>query len=157
MHIAHESLEQVQEIVFGPIQVLDERDDRSVADEVAEELDPRVVERVAGSERVKLRRRVEAERESEDLPLAEASSHGLRRIVLADAEVLLEHFAERPIRDAPSVREAPAGARERLRVLSDEPLPELADEPGLADTAVTDDRDEVRFALGFPKSAGGAQ
>jgi hypothetical protein len=51
---------------------------------------------------------VEPEGEPEDLALVQPVTDRIGRVALEDAEVLLEDFAERPVRDALSVREAAA-------------------------------------------------
>ena len=115
--------------------------------ELLEELDPRVLQALARGERVERRRRRRARasgRGSRRSP--SRSSTTLRRVALEDPEVLLQHLAERPVGDPAPVREAAAGAPQRLRRLLAEPAPELAHEPRLADAGVADDRHEVRLA-----------
>ncbi len=59
--------------------------------------------------------------------------------------MLLEHLPERPVA-GPAVREATAGALERLRLQRREPLPELTHEPRLAHARVAHDRDQMGLA-----------
>src|ERR671930_1730000 len=147
VHVAYEALDQIEQIVFGPVEVLDQDDSGSFADEDAEKIDPCLLERVTRGERVELRGGVEAERQPENLSRAEALPHGLRRIALADPKVLLEPFSECPVGDAPPIRETATCAGERLRLPRLEPLPELAHEARLPYPAVTDDCHEMRLAL----------
>src|SRR5215213_3488414 len=85
---------------------------------------------------------LEAERQRERL--AEPLEHDLRRVALEQAEMLLQHLAERPVRDAPAVRQAAAGPPQRLGPLVAQPLPELTHEPRLADAGVAHERDRMR-------------
>ena len=96
--VARGSLEQVEERLLRPVQVLDEDDDRALAGEVAQELDPGLLEPVAGRQRVEIAGDVEPEREPEDLAVAESRALGVRVVALEDAEVLAEDLAERPNR-----------------------------------------------------------
>jgi hypothetical protein len=52
--LAHERLEQVAKIVLGPVHVLDQHHRRPLGHESVEEGDPRVVEALAGNERMQL-------------------------------------------------------------------------------------------------------
>ena len=60
--------------------------------------------------------------------------------------MLLDHLGEWPIRDAASVGEAASSTTHGRRRLVLENGPQLADEPGLADSGVAHDRDDVRLA-----------
>ena len=66
------------------MQVLDEQHDRPLGRELRQELDPRLVQAVAGLERMQIAGDVEPEREAEDLaaaePLGAASGESLSRI-----------------------------------------------------------------------------
>ena len=128
------------------MQVLEQHDGRPLGDELLEEGDPRLVEPVAGGERMQVARDVEAEREAEDLAVPEQLADALGRIVLADGQVLLDHLADRPVGDL-AIRKAAPRALQRVRRLAREPSPELANEPGLAHSRVAHDRDEVRLLL----------
>ena len=83
---------------------------------------------------------VETERETEDPPLPQPLEHARRRVALQQPEVLPQHLADRPVGDSRPVREAAAGAPERLGLECRELLPELPDEPCLADSRVAEDR-----------------
>ncbi|HEX7311915.1 MAG TPA: hypothetical protein VF232_12120 [Gaiellaceae bacterium] len=84
---------------------------------------------------------------AEDLAIAEQATDDVGRVVLENADVFLEDLAERPIRDPVAVGEAAAGPPDRLGLLGTQQLPELANEPRLADADVGHDRDHVRPAL----------
>ena len=71
----------------------------------------------------------------------------LRRVLLGDERAHPHHFGQRPVRDAVPVGEAatampPGGVGEAVDVLL-----ELPGEPGLADPADPDHRDELRLSL----------
>src|SRR5439155_9260695 len=138
---SEQMLEELEQRLLGPVQVLEEQDCRPVADELVEERNPRVLEAVARDERMGVAGHVESEREGEDLAPAEPLERGLRRVALEQAEMLPQDLAERPVRDL-SVRQAAARALKRLGLLVGEPLPQLSDEPRLADPRVADDRHE---------------
>src|SRR5437773_2689446 len=61
--------------------------------------------------------------------------------------MLLQHLAERPVGDAVAVGQASAGPAERLRGLSRQGLPELADQARLADTGIAEHRHQAGPAL----------
>ena len=61
--------------------------------------------------------------------------------------MLLQHLAERPVRDSVAVRKAAPGAPERGGLFAGQHLPELPDERGLADPRLADDRHQVRLPL----------
>jgi hypothetical protein len=54
VHVADEPLEQLEQIVLGPIQILDQEHERPFADQVLDELGPCIVKPVAHSQWVKL-------------------------------------------------------------------------------------------------------
>src|ERR671936_1650004 len=54
VHVAYEPLEQIEQILLGPVEILDQGDNGSIADEAAEKSNPCLVERVSGSKRVEL-------------------------------------------------------------------------------------------------------
>src|SRR5205823_13803033 len=103
-------------------------------------------EPVPDCERVEITCDVETERQSQDLTLAEELERSFRWIRIEQPEVLLQHLAEGPVRDPVSVREAPAGSSQRLGLHRGQQRPQLADEPGLSDTGVTEERHELRSA-----------
>src|SRR5207244_1998156 len=96
--------------------------DRPLRGKRGHPLDPRIVQTVAGGQRVQLAGDIESERKSQDLVRSKALANGGGRVALEDAEVLLENFPERPIRDPLSVREAAARATHGLRRLGAEPV-----------------------------------
>ena len=118
-------LEQVEERVLGPVQVLDEHDDGPLGAQLLQQVDPRLLEPVARRERVQVARDVEAERQAEDLAPGELRADAIGLVALEDPEVLLEDLAERPVGDPAPVGEAAAGAAQRLRHLVGESLPQL--------------------------------
>ena len=126
--------------------VLDQHHERPLRNEVGQEPNPSGMQPVAGSQRVKVARDVEAERQPEDLVLAESRTHVVGRVALEDAEVLFQDLREGPERDAVAVRHAAAGAPQRLGLLVGKPFPELAHQACLADAGVALHRDEHRAA-----------
>ena len=102
-----------REVVLRPVQVLDQHHGRPLGDELLEELDPRVVQPLAGGERVQTRRTSSPSVEAEDLapaePLERRSGGSLSRI----PKCSLSTSAKRPVGDALPVREAAAGAPQR--------------------------------------------
>src|SRR5262245_53080654 len=90
---------------------------------------------------------VQTEREPQDLAGAEAVQRDLRRVALQEAEMLLQHLAQRPVRRPASVWQAAARPAKRAGRLVRKPLAELADEPGLADAGVAEDGHALRPAF----------
>src|SRR5439155_25492781 len=91
-------LEQVQKLGLRPMDVLDEHDRGPLTDDLGQELCPGVLEAVARGERVQVAGDVEAEREAENLPGAESVEREFGRVAFEEAQVLLQHLAQRPIR-----------------------------------------------------------
>ena len=114
--------------------------------QLLEETHPRRVQPVAHGQRVHALRRREAEREAEPVAASDPFGDHVRRIALENSEMLLQHLTERPVCYPVTVREAPAGPQKRRPRLPAQPLPELAQEPRLADPGIADDSDQVRFA-----------
>ena len=83
--------------------IFDQHHDRTLDDEPVEELDPRVVQALSRNERMQLFLDGEAEGETEQRTVSEPFGDGLGRVALEDPEVLLQHFAERPVCDALTV------------------------------------------------------
>ena len=81
-NLAANPLQQVEQRILGPVQVLDEQDRRRFRGELAEELDPRLLETVADGKRMGVAGEVEAESEPEDLPLAEPPARLILRLAL---------------------------------------------------------------------------
>ena len=73
---------------------------------------------------------------------------GLRRVGVADLELVVEDLGQRPVGDSGAVRRA-LPAPDRRRILGSEPRVrhQLAEQPGLADSRLADHGDEVRAAL----------
>src|SRR4051794_955159 len=144
--LPQEELEQVEQGLFRPVKVFDQDCRRPSCRKVTDEADRRVVQPVSRRQRVEVARDAEAESEGQN-PVRKPLPYRLRRISLEDPEMLLEHLAERPVRDRVSVREAAARTAKRLRILRTDPSPELTHEPGLTDSRVADERDEMWLAL----------
>ena len=108
------------------MEALDQQDDGAFRRELGEERDPRLVQPVTRRERVEIAGEVEAEREPEQLALAESSQDDVRRVAVEDAEVFLEDFSERPVRDPLAVGQAATRPSDRRRLFGGEALPELA-------------------------------
>ena len=100
IHPGHERVEQLEQLVVGPVHVLNEHDRGTLASELAEELCPGVVQTLARPERVQLLARVEAERQAEVATATEPLGDDGRRIILQDAEVLAKDLGKRPVRGA---------------------------------------------------------
>src|SRR3954447_338595 len=128
------------------MEVLDENGSRPTRSEVPDETDCRVVQPVPRRQRVEIPREVEAKRKREHL-VWEQPSYRLRRVAVEDPEVLLQHLAQRPVRDRVPIRETAAVRARRLRILGADPRPQLTDKPRLAHAGVADERDQMRLAL----------
>src|SRR4051794_8763563 len=92
-------------------------------------------------------RHVEAQREPEDSPLPEPAQHSLGGVALQDPEMLAKDLGEGPVGGSLTVREAAPRSPKRFRTDSLELLPELADEPRLAEARVSEDGHELRATL----------
>ena len=108
-NLAADPLEQVEQRILGPVQVLDEQDRRRFRRQLAEELDPGLLEAVAHGKRMRVAGEVEAESEPEDLPVAEPPARLLLRLALEDSQVLSQNLPERPVREV-AVGQTPPGA-----------------------------------------------
>ena len=104
------------------------------------------VQAVAYGQRVHRPRRREAEREAQPVAVSDPFSATSARVALQDPKVLLQHLTERPVRYPVAVREAPATSHQRLWRLPVQPLPELTQQPRLADSSVADNIGQVWFA-----------
>src|SRR5262249_61546063 len=102
-------LQQIEEGILGPVEILDQNGGRTGPCELLEQRDPGVLEAIAGSKRVQIACDVQPERQPQDLTVAETVQDALRRVPVEDAYLLLEDLAKRPVRNLP-VREAPARA-----------------------------------------------
>ena len=142
-HLSSQSIEQIQQRLLRPVQVLHEDDGRTLRDELLQEFDPGAVQALASGERVEVRRRLEAEGHREDR-VAQPCPHGLLGIALEDAKVALQHLREGPVRYAAPIREAPPRISDWLCRLSCQALPEGADQATLAYTGDSGNRNEVR-------------
>ena len=112
-HLMADPVEQVEQRILRPVQVLHEQDGRRCRRQLAQELDPGLLEAVAHCKRVRVAGEIEAESQPEDLPVAESPAHLLLRLVLEDSQVLSKNLPERPIREV-AVGQTPAGAPNRL-------------------------------------------
>ena len=141
--IAHDALDQVEQRVVAPVQVLDEHDRRPIGRQTLEERDRGVMELFADVHGARVAGPRAAERESQGAVLAETTGDVRVGVAVADVEVLLDDLAERPVGRVP-VREAPPGPPPRLGLLFGKPQPELAHEARLPHAGVAEDRHEVR-------------
>ena len=140
-----EMLDQVEQGLLGPVDVLEAEHERLRLGEARRPLvrgpgdleaaaAARDVVEHAGREPEQVRHRVARAR------LPELLDRLLRRVVVGDPRRRLHHLRERPVRDALPERRAPS--REDARAL--EPREELLREPALADPGVAEDRHELR-------------
>ena len=164
-----ELLQQVEQRLVGPVDVVDHRDQRRPARERREERTPRPVDleatsrgsigirtRPSGSstpdavrERGRRLRRVRRDVRRDQLgtePLDPLERH-LRRVGVADVREPLQDLGERPVRHAVAVGQASAPHDRRRRIEPLCPPDELGDEPALAHARVPVDRDQVRLSL----------
>jgi hypothetical protein len=100
--VTRQPFDQLQQRRFGPVHVLDEQDDWTVARLFRQEVDPRGVEPVPRGEWMEVACDVEAEREAEDLAVAEPSPGRLRWVALEDSEMLFQRLSEGPQNVMPS-------------------------------------------------------
>ena len=135
-------LDELEERRFGPVDVLEEHDERSHRCEPLEELASPPVELL---HRERLLREPDRRRDARDTSSsssrAPASVRVLRRVALGDPRGLADGLGERPERDAVAVREAAAAQDHGLPL--DRP-DELVDQPRLADAGLADDGHEPR-------------
>jgi hypothetical protein len=129
------------------VNVLDEQDERLVSRQLLEKLHPRGVELVAGRERMNPSPHVETKREAEDAPFPEPAERSLRGVALQNPEVLPEDLGEGPVGGSLAIREAAPRASQRLRTGFVELLPELADDPRLAEARISQDGHQLRATL----------
>src|SRR6266540_2395232 len=139
------TLEQLEEWLLRPVDILNQEGKRLLGGDLSDELDPGVVEAVPRLDRMDPAREVEAERERKDLPLAEQREHALGTVAVQDAEVLLDDLCERLIGPCGSVRRTAAGAAQRVGRLCAAPLPQLAQQARLAYAGLAHDRDGLRL------------
>src|ERR671936_77575 len=156
-HSAEHVLEQIEQLSLGPVNVLHEDDRRPLGYDVRHELGPGVLKAVAGCERVQIPRDVETERQPENLAVAESLECDFWRVALQEAQVLLQDFAEGPIRRSRSVRETSTRVAQRLGALVGKALPELAREPCLADARIAENRYEAGPTLVHDRAVSGAE
>ena len=163
-HVGHpldELVEEVEERLVGPVDVLDDQDERTLLGERLEEAPPGG-ERLVAAVAADLLLAAEAEERQQvrldaglvagpgervlDRPADLRCDVG-RCVLLDDARLRLHDLAERPQRDPVSVGEtATLAPGDELRVGVDDAL-ELEDEPALADAGDADERQELRRAL----------
>jgi hypothetical protein len=125
---------------------LDEQDDGTFANQLADEVDPGIVEALARDEWVELLPGLQAQGQPQVPVVGQPSGSGGRRVVLREAEVLLQDLRQRPVGGALSVGERPARPSDRFGCLLAEPGPQLAGETRLAHAGFPEDRDQVRLA-----------
>ena len=156
-----EVVDEVEQRVVGPVQVLEDEDERALVGERLEEAAPRrerlvaprrrtssSVSRPASGRRcrsIQPASRVVADESLDGLP--ELLLRLLRTVGLEDPGLRLDHLAERPERHAFAVRKRAAVAPvDEPEVSGLDRLEELEDEPALADARDADERDELRLA-----------
>src|SRR5205823_6125165 len=152
-------VDQVEQLVAGPVQVLEDEDERALLCERLEKTSPRGERLLPGA----AHRSVASEAdERAELPfdprplgflevlrdrLAQLPLDVLRRVVLEDPCLRFHHLAERPERGALAVRErAPVPPEDDL-VERVDVCEELCDEPALADAGDADERHLLRRSL----------
>ena len=156
-----ELVEEVEEALVRPVDVLDDDDERTLLGETLEEAAPGgegLVSAIASQlcvageaeerEEMRLDARLVAragERVLDDL--VDLRRDVLRRVLLQNARLRLDDLAERPERDPVTVGKAASLAPgDELRVGIDDAI-EFVDEPALADSGDADEREELRRAL----------
>ena len=160
-----ELVEEVEEALVRPVDVLDDDDERTLLGETLEEAAPGgegLVSAIASQlcvageaeerEEMRLDARLVAragERVLDDL--VDLRRDVLRRVLLQNARLRLDDLAERPERDPVTVGKAASLAPgDELRVGLDDAI-QLVDKPALADSRDADEREELRRAL-VPRS-----
>ncbi len=103
LHLRHNRLEQVEEVVGCPMHIFDEDDRRALMHELLEELGPRIVQALSHPQRVQVFAGVKPERQTEVAASAEPLRDDGRRVALQDSEVLAQYLAKRPIGGAVTV------------------------------------------------------
>src|ERR1700756_1768000 len=88
-------LEQIEQGLLAPVQVLDNNHHRSLGRCLSHQLDPRILESIPHPQRMQVADQVEAKRKPENLALSQKDTYAFGRIALADAELLLEYLCER--------------------------------------------------------------
>ena len=146
---AREVLDHVEERLLGPVDVLEDEDERLQVGELLgpAQRGPRQLCRTTA----RLRRRrgtpsATAEQVGDSLALAAEAQllEGVvRRVVVGDPGARLDHRGERPVRDALAVRQRAPG--ERRHAL--ERVDELGDEARLAEPRLAEDGHELRAAI----------
>ena len=101
--------------------VFDQDDRGSFVGQLGEERCPRVVQALPGDKRVQLLIGFQAQGEPEVAAPTQPAGRDLRRVGVQDAEVLAQQLGQRPVGRGVPVREAAAGALQRLRLLFCQP------------------------------------
>jgi hypothetical protein len=78
-------LQQIEEGILGPVEILDQHGGRTGLCELIEQRDPGILEAIAGSKRVQVACDVQSERQPQDLTLAESVQDYLRRVPVEDS------------------------------------------------------------------------
>jgi len=94
-------LQQIEEGILGPVEILDEDGGGTGRCELLEQRHPGVLEAIAGSKRVQVACDVQPERQPQNFTVAESGENALRRIPVEDAQLLLEDLAKGPERNLP--------------------------------------------------------
>src|SRR5882724_1519093 len=145
VNLEQRTLEQFEEWLLRPVDILNQYGQRLRGGDLSDELDPGVVEAIPRLDRMDPARDLETERQRKDLPLAEQREHTLGTVAAQDAKVLLDDLGERLIGPCGSVRRTAAGSAQRVGRLCAAPLPQLAQQACLAYVRLAHDRGGLRL------------
>ena len=147
-HPVGDVLDEVEHRLLGPVDVLEEEDERLHVGKRAHDLagGPRDLLRAALALDSFQEARSQADQVGDSIVFAagaELLERLFERLVVRDPDRRLDHLGERPVRHAFAVRQA--AALEHARAVHG--VDELAHEPALADARLAVDREEVRAAV----------
>jgi len=86
LQIAGDALQEVEQWLLGPVQILEHDQQRLVTPERSEEVDPRLLQALPGRQGVEIPCNVYAKRETEDRPRSEPFEHRNGRVTLQEAK-----------------------------------------------------------------------
>ena len=147
-HPVREVLDEVEHRLLGPVDVLEEEDERLHVAQRVHDLarGPRDLLRAALALDGFQQARGQADEVGDSVVLAALAKlleRLLERLVVGDPDRRLDHLGERPVRHALAVRQAAA----LEHACAVHRVDELAGQPALADTRLAVDREEVRAAV----------
>ena len=148
-HPLREMVDQLEQRLLGPVDVLEDHDQRLDVGQLVGELACRPrdlrLRRARPRPPPSRRRRARAARRSPRRRSTRSASRlrRLHRIVVRDPGGRLDHLGQRPVRDALAVRQRAAGEDRRALDAGEE----LADQAALADARLAVDREDVRPAV----------